>query len=299
MITILYNILSKIKGRRSSLFFYRVIKLILNVYYPLHCKIFKDYKYKYIDESVMVSLTSFPGRIDTVWITIETLLRQTVKPKSIELWLADTQFENVDKLPKELLSQRERGLKIRFCEDLRSHKKYYFTMLENPNNIVITVDDDTFYPENLIEGLLETHKKHPNSVCCNLAHRIVYNDQSIAPYNDWIKADTGSEEPSYQLLPVGCQGVLYPPGSLNKNLFNKNEIFELCPLADDLWLKGMALLNDVAAVKNPKESITYANLLSSKKESLNQINVNQNKNDEQLINILNKYPELEQIIKEK
>ena len=44
-------------------------------------------------QKVVVSLTSYPKRIGTVWITIETLLRQNVKPDVIILWLAKSQFK--------------------------------------------------------------------------------------------------------------------------------------------------------------------------------------------------------------
>lgn len=74
------------------------------------------------EQKIIVSLTSFPKRIDTLWITIETLLRQSMKPDEIILWLAEEQFNGIDSLPKALLEQQKRGLTIRFCDDLRSHK---------------------------------------------------------------------------------------------------------------------------------------------------------------------------------
>ena len=43
-------------------------------------------------EEVIVSLTTFPARISTVWITIETIFRQEVMPDRIVLWLAKEQF---------------------------------------------------------------------------------------------------------------------------------------------------------------------------------------------------------------
>ena len=41
------------------------------------------------DTRLIVSLTSFPARIKTVHQTINTLLRQTVKPDHIILWLSE------------------------------------------------------------------------------------------------------------------------------------------------------------------------------------------------------------------
>jgi RimJ/RimL family protein N-acetyltransferase len=87
-------------------------------------------------EKIIVSLTSYPKRIETTWLAIETLLRQTVKPDKIILWLADTQFESLEKIPRELREQQKRGLTIRFCDDLKSHKKYFYTMQEYKNKKV-------------------------------------------------------------------------------------------------------------------------------------------------------------------
>ena len=53
-------------------------------------------------QKVIVSLTSYPKRINTVWITIETLLRQSFKPDKIILWLATDQFDGIESLPTEL-----------------------------------------------------------------------------------------------------------------------------------------------------------------------------------------------------
>ena len=198
----------------------------------------------------------------------------------------------MDKLPKKLLRQQNRGLEIRFCEDLRSHKKYYYTMRNSPNSIVITVDDDTFYPEDLVEKLMETHEMYPNTICCNLGHLISSKGGRIQPYVTWLSGADGCEQPLHKLVPIGCEGVLYPPGSINENVFDKNQIQELCPLADDLWLKAMGTLNGVKAVKSNGTSITYANLISAKSSSLNKINVDQNMNDKQIENILTHYPEL-------
>lgn len=297
MITSLYRLLYKTKNGRIKLILYRCIKGFLNIFYPVYCNFNRNYNYRKTEKNVIVSLTSFPARIGSVWIIIETLLRQTHHPEKIILWLAESQFESIDKLPKRLLEQRDRGLEIKFCDDLRSHKKYYYSMKNYPNYIVITVDDDMFYPEDLVEMLISTHNRYPNTICCNLGHIITIQDNKVAPYNNWESDAQGHNKPSYYLIPIGCEGVLYPPGCLNENVFDKKQIKELCPLADDLWLKAMASLNGVKAVKSNAISITYANLISAKNSSLNKINVDQNMNDKQLDNILSCYPELKGIWK--
>lgn len=66
------------------------------------------------NEKIIVSLTSFPGRIHLVHKTIQTILLQSVKPDLIELWLAKEQFPNLEKdLPSELIELTQFGLNIR------------------------------------------------------------------------------------------------------------------------------------------------------------------------------------------
>ena len=76
----------------------KFFKKILDRYVPAkydkefdvqHIGINKDTNRK---EKIIVSLTSFPGRINEVWICIESLMRQTFKPDAIELWLSLKQF---------------------------------------------------------------------------------------------------------------------------------------------------------------------------------------------------------------
>ena len=45
---------------------------------------------------VVVSLTSHPHRINTVYKTISLLLNQTLKPDRVVLWLAKEQFTDVE-----------------------------------------------------------------------------------------------------------------------------------------------------------------------------------------------------------
>ena len=295
MIACLYKILYKVAGRKTELLVYRLIKLFLIIFYPIYCTINKHRSHKKVVNKVIVSLTTFPARIDTVWITIETLLRQTYKPEMIILWLAETQFKSMESLPKKLLNLQRFGLTIKFCDDLRSHKKYYYSMQNYPEHIIITVDDDTFYPEDLVENLTTAHYTYPDAVCCNYGHVITIEEGNIEPYSKWNSGVNGYIHPSEYLVPIGCEGVLYPPGCLFEDAFDKGKIASLCPLADDLWLKSMSALNGIKAVRANPKSISYANLPVAKKNPLNELNVNENMNDIQLNSIMDQYPELKKI----
>lgn len=194
-------------------------------------------------EEVIVSLTTFPARINKVWITIETIFQQKCKPDRIILWLAKEQFpEGIGGLPKRLQNQMGRGLEIRFCDDLRSHKKYFYTMQENPSSVVITVDDDVFYPLDTIGNLKKMHKEHPDDVIAHSAQEI--GDDFFSVPSVWHSAHFNHVNDVFGKCRIlGLSGILYPPRALYKDVLNKELILKLCPWADDLWLTIMTYLN--------------------------------------------------------
>ena len=191
---------------------------------------------------IIVSLTSFPGRIDKVWITVATIMRQSVKPDAIELWLSEKQFPfGKDDLPDNLLNLQKYGLSIRFCEDnLRSHKKYYYVMQSHPNDIVITCDDDVIYSKNTIEQLITVYKRDNFSVVGMCTVRYDKND-FLTPIK-W-QANPFCIIGNNNICVVGCGATLFPPHALSEKAFNKELIKKTCPYADDLWLTAMTYLN--------------------------------------------------------
>lgn len=282
---------SRIRNDKIAAMVYKVNKLLVNLVYPRTVKC--DYG---LDEksNVIVSLTSFPARIDTVWITIASLLNQTVKPKAVILWLAEDQFPNGETdLPEKLLSLKKYGLSIRFCDNLYPHKKYYFTMQENPDANVITADDDVFYPEYLVEELVSTSMKNPGAVCCTWAHEMRLDDSGgVRPYHEWRQCIKDGQTPSLRIMPVGCGGVLYPPRCLDETVYNQNAIRELCLRTDDLWLKAMALKKGTPAVQVEHTGKIFFTIMNTQESGLHHVNVGSNRNDVSLSKILESFPEV-------
>lgn len=203
------------------------------------------------DSNFVVSLTSFPGRISTVWFTIISLGDQKLKPSNIILYLSEEEFPGkYNDLPPTLIRLLEKGLEIRFVSDnLKAHKKYFYVMQEYISEIVITIDDDLLYPSDTFERLYKVYLEFPDCVIANRATRIEFSSQKVMPYSSWSPIYMNSK--SSFLVAIGCGGVLYPPFFRCKELFNFALIKELSPLADDLWLKAIQLVNRVEVAKGP------------------------------------------------
>jgi hypothetical protein len=238
------------------------------------------------DKEVIVSFTSFPGRIQDVWIVVECLFRQTYKADKIILWLSESQFEGIE-LPKVLLEQQNRGLEIRFVEnDLKSHKKYLYVINEFPNDYVITVDDDLYFDNKLIENLIKLKIKYPDALPTNRAHFIQFNKKDdIELYAKWHH-NYDLVKPSLLLVPTGGFGTLYESRQLNNSFDNHDLIKKLAPHADDLWLKVQSILKDTPIITNSKYNKDPITVKSSQLEKLVSTNVLNGGNDEQLKSIL-------------
>ncbi|MCQ2071302.1 MAG: glycosyltransferase, partial [archaeon] len=201
---------------------------------------------------VIVSLTSYPARIATIHLTIRSImLDQSVLPDRTILWLSEEQFPNKENdLPYQLLDLRNDGLEIRFVEeDLKPHKKYFYTMQENPEAAVITVDDDVIYWPDTIECLLRSYKKHPRCVSGMRVHRMTFTDGKVNPYEEWdFNDDTLYDSPTMTAMATGVGGILYPPHLVPADGFDRKAIIKTCLRGDDLWLKVQEVRNNVPTV---------------------------------------------------
>lgn len=191
------------------------------------------------EERYTVSLTSFPARIGYVHLAIETLMRQSSKPDRIILWLAESQFPE-KKLPEALTRLESRGLTVRWCDDLRSHKKYHYVFQEFPEDNVILADDDLFYSRDTIARLVKLHKKHPEDIVA-LSGQIIAPEMTSLP-SVWPAPEAGKRYISCREAQAFTgAGSLFPAGWHIPEVFNKEKAMGMAATADDLWLKAMAL----------------------------------------------------------
>ena len=243
---------------------------------------------------LIVSLTSFPRRIDEVCYAVYSLLNQTIKPDEVVLWLGEDKFPD-KKIPVELVKLMENGLTIKYTRDIKSYTKLVPSIKEFPNDIIVTADDDIYYPSNWLEKLYNSYELDTKSIHCHRAHRIVLDSEGrIIPYEKWEKYIADSE-PSYLNFLTGVGGVLYPPNSLCKEAVNERQFMKLSPTADDVWFWAMAVKNEskVRVVNDNIKTLIFVNIETelglNSKETLGKINNFKNQNDVQVMQVLEQY----------
>lgn len=284
---------NKILENKKHIIKYVIVKIrikLVSELVILKFKLYSLFKKNYAlnknlrDKKLLISLTTYPARFNFVYLTLESLMNQSVKPDKIILWLSQEEVIN-NKIPKKILSLKNRGLEIEVVnENLKSYKKLIYAIEKFPDLNIITCDDDALYPKYFIKKLQDKHIKHPD---CVVAYRCSFMKKSshkdLLPYAKWSKAET--DKPSFNLFPTGVGGIFYPSNSLDKRVIDKELFLKLSPLGDDIWFKAMALLNKTKTVMVNKCSKDFFVITGSQKQALWRKNINENENDKQLKNV--------------
>lgn len=293
---------------------YRVVRIIKNNIYSLPERFFRfriRIRWKVCEmlpgwkgiapnshsPELIVSLTSFPARIDTVHRTIQSILLQSEKPDKVILWLAPEQFPAGEaSLPPQLTKLKKQGLSIEWYPDIRSYKKLIPALHRYPEAIIVTADDDLYYQRNWLKILYQEYCRKKEVIHCHRITRMYIEDGA---YRITGGGKNVSPKESYLYKVTGCGGVLYPPHSLSEDVFDEQLLKEICATNDDIWFWLMAVRNGVK-VSVPDKNITDIHYVENTQEGPTLSSINDQ--GEQLLwvqfrNMLEYYPELDEILR--
>lgn len=199
---------------------------------------------------LIVSLTSYPGRISSIHKVISTLLNQTLKPDKLVLWLTQEEFPQREKnLPIDLLKLCNLGLEIKWCENLKSFKKLIPALREYPNDIIVTADDDMYYEKDWLECLYLKYLECPAHIYVHRISRLILTNNNIKTIPLKKSYFMDFSKPSYLNSLFGGSGCLYPPNSLSEEVLNIEKIKKIAPTNDDIWFWAMAVMNKTKIVE--------------------------------------------------
>jgi len=253
-----------------------------------------------MNEEIIVSLTSFPERMDDIKYCLYSLLTQSFKPNKVILWLAYDEFPNKEEdIPQSVLNLKENGLTIKWCENYRSYKKLIPTLKEYPNSCIVTADDDLYYPIDWLQNLYEDHINYPNNIISTRCRDVQLDDENnFKKYNQWKVATEGNDI-SYLNFPTNGAGTLFPPHSLNEKVTYDKLFRKLCPNTDDIWFWTMAVLNKTK-IKKCKKLTPYCTYVNPYKELFSENTLwrenSKGRNDTELSNVLKEFPNIKEIV---
>ena len=231
-----------------SLFSYNSFRLYN---YSTNLTQYFEFIYKCYNPKIIVSLTSYKYRLNTLDKVIDSIIEGSLIPDKIILTLYFKDFYLISKEINEYLVKKNIELII-VNIDIRPHKKYFFSMQKYPYDIIINIDDDIIYEKSTVESLYYNYLKFPYSISARRVNLIKYNKKTkiALNYKNWIKDYTLLKKPSFDLLATGVGGILYPPNILK---IHYSLIYELnnCITSDDLFLKHRENLFKIKTVWVP------------------------------------------------
>lgn len=205
-------------------------------------------------QQVIVSLTSFPAAISYASKAIQSILKGSVLPDKIVLYLTFSQFGK-NGIPQELLqmSLDNPCFEIRdYAKDIRSYRKLIPALRDFPEALIVTVDDDVKYHRHMLRDLLRWHEQIPDAILAHRAKRI----KPGKPYRKWSKYRwyhflLKRIYRDFRNIQTGVGGVLYPPHSLKSDMLDVNLFTELAPTTDDIWFWAAGAANNYPVIPVP------------------------------------------------
>ncbi len=240
---------------------------------------------------LIVAFTSYPKRIDKIWLTVESLFRQNADIYKIICVLAEPEFPGRT-IPPVLDDLVQRGLTIMWTStNHKSYKKLIPPSQKYKNHKIVTVDDDVIYKSNTIKNLADRSLALPNAIIGHRGRVMSINDVQknalkISPkkYSTWPLCRSPKNGNNIVLTGVGA--ILYPSGFIKAlSKYDVEQAIKICPTADDIWFWAISVSNgfDIYCLGQSRQLETNRDTPS---ETLTALNVSGGQNDIQLENAI-------------
>lgn len=198
------------------------------------------------DDTLLVSMTSYPARIKYAVIAFKSILKQKVNRKChCILVLAEPEFPNKSKnLPAELNELIQKGLIeiIWYPKNIMSHKKLMPTLKKYPNNDILIIDDDIEREQGWLQTFINDNRKHPSDIICGTFFWYYQPDFTMKRFDDAKGVNCGGKNNITDIVfnfsrPAnGAGGVLYPKHTFkDPRFFDENLYQKYSPMSDESW----------------------------------------------------------------
>jgi len=187
---------------------------------------------------VVVSLTTIPDRVGGIGRTIDSITRQAARPDLIYLTIPEICRRRPKKtyeIPRDIRDNRfvrvigtdyDHGPSMKLLGALQEEN--------DPDCIIITVDDDHEYDERFIETLLFFERERPESA-------LGFNGWMVRPLieeNRYVFIEEYAGEPVRCDVLEGYRGVLYKKRFFDGTVFQYEGFPRTAHLVDDVWISA-------------------------------------------------------------
>lgn len=206
----------------------------------------------------IITLTTISSRLDHIHLVIKSLLAQDFPVHAYEVrlhlskqaYLLDQGCPTLTGELQKLEMDNQGRFSVVYVENTGPYRKilpvlnevYEYDSDEFCRTLIVTADDDTFYPPYFLNQLYQNYLKYR----CVIAYRgrsMEFDNGKLVPYNNWQRKIEAN--PSLLNVPTGKDGVLYSALHFNPRITEIALAEKYAPKADDLWIKAHTLLSGV------------------------------------------------------
>lgn len=210
---------------------------------------------------IVISFATTPYRIDTIKPVLDSIFKQSIKPNQVYLNIPfkSKVYDNKEYIIPTWLKHYPNVIINQIATDYGPATKLIPTLKreQDPNTIIITIDDDMVYPKHMLRDLVRWYLPGSyssdyiaNAAITGIGQNILFvpSFDDIPRYDLYVNGVVFGGDPS--LMVIGMGGVAY------KRKFFKEDIFSLleglptsCFLSDDLMISAYLHANYIDIIK--------------------------------------------------
>lgn len=210
---------------------------------------------------VYISLTSIFKNQEILLQTLQSIVKQSKIPDKIFLYLSEDPYILDDGFKDKKITNSNllklindnSMINISWVKNTGPYRKLLPILKDKweEDCIIITIDDDTIYENDLIKNLVNDYYEHK----CVVGYRGFTPKFDKLEHFDYEKRDKLQNLSLYNFL-TGKGGVLYKPEFFHKTkdlIFNDKIYSDTCDKQDDIWFYIVRILNDIKCYTTLKE----------------------------------------------
>lgn len=199
------------------------------------------------DKKIILSMATMPCRKKRLEENLPAILGQSYYFDLLILNVNSPELTDDDMEWYYNLAKQDERIIINKAESKwKSCNKLIPTLQKYPEDIIITIDDDVFYPKDCIRYLVDEYIKHPDCIITHEIHPLKFLDNGFITYHMTVDCKFLQKEWGKYLS--NC--TLFPP-----HVFDGTDIFDydkmmLCVngIHDELWFWVMSTINKVQCI---------------------------------------------------
>lgn len=200
-------------------------------------------------QKVIVSMTTIPKRQKRLMDNLPALINQSYPYDKLVINvddnLTDEEYKWYDDLKKydARIEINKAEAKWRSCNKLLPTLKLY------PHDLIITLDDDVFYPVDTIMHLIVEHMRHPDCVIAHEVNPLKITNEDGVPFISYVNGyDVKLMQVEWGKYLSNC--ALFPPYTFDgTDLYDYDKMMECTNgTHDELWFWIQSTLNNVMCV---------------------------------------------------